>query len=623
MAQLPTSLGLSQPNISDGSDLLRMAALLSKESAETANKAFDDFKSTMRTSANNDLASTFAQGIASGLSPDEAFKQASGIINSWTTADAINAALQTRNAEKDAIIRENMDRRAEAAENRALQDWEGQNAAAEANLLLDTGYNTNNSKVYNQGLSKASDLSDIAKKFVKMQNLADQQDRFASSAVSRGYTKAMMDQIADKKLVAQLDARFRVLESQNPTATKAQIAQAVGQEYNLSPDRVNQLLNEYQYASGQSLLNEASSYLSNVLAPETVETYNKAQANLQNLKVDIQQAIKGNTEQNKKDTNTAIDILSKDLSSVHDEEADPASRIMRASMGMPATTKLNEKEAKEIVSSLLKNPSKKNFESIKNKLGAKGRHGHFVDWLNSNFIINKSNTVELSPNSSTNINNALNQELVGDRTRGDVLAESQVDLERSNLGINKAAQGVDYSNLLALTRHNSLTTKQQQTLAQLASNLINRGRTIGEQTGKVADATLVQNPTEQINQTINTFSDIVESGKLITSKQLVDKGLTESQANDVIERIRDVAEEAKDSEEYRNIPLNAIEYAVLNNFLDADSFTVSDKSYLKSAVGILDKIPSKKAQSILETLAQKQSEANAIIQANKRLNGSK
>ena len=623
MAQLPTSLGLPQPNISDGSDLLRMAALLSKESAETANKAFDDFKSTMRTSANNDLASTFAQGIASGLSPDEAFKQASGTINSWTTADAINAALQTRNAEKDAIIRENMDRRAEAAENRANLDWEGANKAAEANLLLDTGYNTNNSKVYNQGLSKASDLSDIAKKFVKMHNLAEQQDKFASSAVSRGYAKALMDQIADKKLVAQLDARFRVLESQNPTATKSQIAQAVAQEYNLSPDQVNQLLNEYQYASGQSLLNEASSYLSNVLAPETVETYNKAQANLQNLKVDIQQAIKGNTEQNKKDTNTAIDILSKDLSSVFDEEADPALRASLASVGMPATTKLNEKEAKEIVSSLLKNPSKKNFESIKNKLEAKGYHGHFVDWLNSNFIINKSNTVELSPNSSANINNALNQELVGDRTRGDVLAESQVDLERANLGINKAAQGVDYSNLLALTRQNSLNTKQQQTLAQLASNLINRGRTIGEQTGRVAEATLVQNPTEQINQTINTFSDIVESGKIITSKQLVDKGLTESQANDVIKRIRDVAEEAKDSEEYRNIPLNAIEYAVLNNFLDADSFTVSDKSYLKSAVGILDKIPSKKAQSILETLAQKQSEANAIIQANKRLNGSK
>ena len=623
MAQLPTSFNAPHSNISDGSDLIRVAAGLNRDINEFGNKAFSTISDFAKQQANQALANTFASNIANGMDPTSAMGGALEKVNSWTSADAINNLLAQRNFEQESLRKEALLNIQKAQENRALQDWIGNNEASEANLLLDTGYNTNNSKVYNQGLSKASDLSDIAKKFVKMQNLADQQDRFASSAVSRGYTKALTDQIADKKLVAQLDARFRVLESQNPTATKTQIAQAVAQDYNLSPDQVNQLLNEYGYASGQSLLNEASSYLSNVLPSGTVETFNKAQTILQNLNVNIQQAIKGNTEQNKKDTNTAIDILSKDLSSVFDEEADPVLRASLASVGMPATTKLNEKEAKEIVSSLLKNPSKKNFESIKNKLEAKGYHGHFVDWLNSNFIINKSNTVELSPNSSTNINNALNQELVGDRTRGDVLAESQVDLERANLGINKAAQGVDYSNLLALTRQNSLTTKQQQTLAQLASNLINRGRTIGEQTGKVADATLVQNPTEQINQTINTFSDIVESGKIITSKQLVDKGLTESQANDVIERIRDVAEEAKDSEEYRNIPLNAIEYAVLNNFLDANSYTVSDKSYLKSAVGILDKIPSKKAQSILETLAQKQSEANAIIQANKRLNGSK
>ena len=624
MAQLPTSFNAPHSNISDGSDLIRVAAGLNRDINEFGNKAFSTISDFAKQQANQVLANTFASNIANGMDPTSAMGGALEKVNSWTSADAINNLLAQRNFEQESLRKEALLDIQKAQENRALQDWIGNNEASEANLLLDTGYNTNNSKLYNQGLSKASGLSDIAKKFVKMHNLAEQQDRFASSAVSRGYTKAMMDQMADKKLVAKLDARFRVLESQNPTATKSQIAQAVAQEYNLSPDRVNQLLNEYQYASGQSLLNEASSYLSNVLAPETVETYNKAQANLQNLNVDIQQAIKGNTEQNKKDTNTAIDILSKDLSSVHDEEADPASRIMRASMGMPATTKLNEKEAKEIVSSLLKNPSKKNFESIKNKLEAKGYHGHFVDWLNSNFIINKSNTVELSPNSSANINNALNQELVGDRTRGDVLAESQVDLERANLGINKAAQGVDYSNLLALTRQKSLTPKQQQTLVQLASSLINRGRDIGEQTGKVANAISVQNPTQQINQIYNTFRDIVESGNVITTKQLVDKGLTESQADAVIERIRDVAEEAKDSEEYRNIPLNAIEYAVLNNFLDASkNFTVSDKSYLKSAVGILDKILSKKEQSILEALAKNQSEKDALIQANRRLNGSK
>ena len=623
MAQLPTSFNAPHSNISDGSDFIRVAAGLNRDINEFGNKAFSTISDFAKQQANQALVNTFASNIANGMDPTSAMGGALGKVNSWTSADAINNLLAQRNFEQESLRKEALLNIQKAQENRALQDWIGNNEASEANLLLDTGYNTNNSKLYNQGLSKASGLSDIAKKFVKMHNLAEQQDKFASSAVSRGYTKALTDQIADKKLVAQLDARFRVLESQNPTATKAQIAQAVAQDYNLSPDQVNQLLNEYGYASGQSLLNEASSYLSNVLPSDTVKTYNNAQKNLQNLNVDIQQAIKGNTEQNKKDTNTAIDILSKDLSSVIDEEADPTLRASLASVGMPATTKLNEKEAKEIVSSLLKNPSKKNFESIKNKLEAKGYHGHFVDWLNSNFIINKSNTVELSPNSSANINNALNQELVGDRARGDILAESQVDLERANLGINKAAQGVDYSNLLALTRQKSLTPEKQQELTKLALALNQRAIDIGKRTGKVANATLVQNPTEQINQTINTFSDIVESGKIITSKQLVDKGLTESQANDVIKRIRDVAEEAKDSEEYRNIPLNAIEYAVLNNFLDADSFTGSDKSYLKSAVGILDKIPSKKAQSILETLAQKQSEANAIIQANKRLNGSK
>ena len=243
MAQLPISLNIHQPNISDGSDLLRMAALLSKESSESANKAFDDFKSTMRTSANNDLASTFANGIANGLSPDEAFKQASGTINSWTSADAINTALLTRNAEKEAILQANRDRRAEALENRLQLDWEGANKAAEANNLFNLAHATNNMDLFNQAKALTQGYDDITKKHVKPTEMATLQDTLATNAVSRGYTKALADQLADKKLVAQLDARFKVLESQNPTATKAQIAQAVAQDYNLPPDQVNQLLN--------------------------------------------------------------------------------------------------------------------------------------------------------------------------------------------------------------------------------------------------------------------------------------------------------------------------------------------------------------------------------------------
>lgn len=621
MAQLPTSFNAPHSNISDGSDLIRTAMGLTRDINAYGDKALATISDYAKQQANQALANTFASNIANGMDPTSAMSGALGKVNSWTSAEAINNLLAQRNYEQESLRKEALLDIQKAQEDRALQDWTGKNEASEANLLLDTGYNTNNSKLYNQGLSKASGLSDIAKKFIKMQNLAEQQDRFANSAVSRGYTKALTDQIADKKLVAQLDARFRVLESQNPSATKAQIAQAVAQEYNLSPDQVNQLLNEHGYASGQSLLKEASSYLSNVLAPETVETYKKAQTNLQNLNVDIQKALNGNTEQNKKDTNTAIDILSKDLSSVIDEEADPALRASAASVGMSATTKLNEKEAKEIVSSLIKNPSKKNFESIKNKLEAKGYNGYFVDWLNSNFIINKSNTVELSPNSSANINNALNQELIGDKTRADVVAESQVDLERANLGINKAAQNVEYANILALARQNSLTPDQQQNLAQRATALNSRNIEIGKQTGRVANAALEQNPTQQINQTYNTFRDIVDTNKVITLKQLIDKGFTESKADDILERIQDVYEEAKDSKEYSGISKKVIAYAVLDDFIHADSTFTSDKAYLKRAVQIQDTIKALQTQSSLVDMAQGMSRADAQIQANNYFGG--
>lgn len=626
MAQLPTSFNAPHSNISDGSDLIRAAMGLNRDINEFGNKAFSTISDFAKQQANQALVNTFANNIANGMDPTSAMSGALGKVNSWTSAEAINNLLAQRNFEQESLRKEALLDIQKAQENRALQDWTGKNEASEANLLLETGYNTNNSKLYNQGLSKASDLSDVAKKFIKMQNLAEQQDRFASSAVSRGYTKALTDQIADKKLVAQLDARFRVLESQNPTATKTQIAQAVAQEYNLSPDQVNLLLNEHGYASGQSLLKEASSSLSNVLAPETVDTYNKAQANLQNLNVDSQKALEGNTEQNKKDKETIIDIFSKDLSSIKEEVSDPTIRAHSMSMGMPALIKLKENEAKEMISNLIQNPSAENLERIKTKLSTKGYTGRFVDWLNSNFIV-ENGKVKLSPTAVTNMNNALNQQLIGDRTRGDVLAESQIDLERAKLGINKAALGNKYAELLSLTRQNSssLTPEQQQDIVKLAQVLNNLGIDIGKQEGRVADATLIQNPTEQINQTINTFRDIVDSNKIITTNQLIQKGLTKTQAENVVDRINDVIEEAQDSKEYRGIPIEAIEYAVLNNYLDAGAswygYPVSDKAYLKSAMNILDKIPSKKAQSILETLAQERSKANALIQANMRLNG--
>ena len=155
------------------------------------------------------------------------------------------------------------------------------------------------------------------------------------------------------------------------------------------------------------------------------------------------------------------------------------------------------------------------------------------------------------------------------------------------------------------------------------TNITNNQADILEAIGNISTSVEGGIPTEQINQTINTFSDIVESGKIITSKQLVDKGLTESQADAVIERIHDVIDEAQDSKEYRGLPADVIAYAVLNNFLDANSYTVSDKSYLKSAKVILDKIKALQAQSSLVQKAKELSRTDADMQALKQLAGSK
>lgn len=619
MAQLPTSFVAPHSNISDGSDLIRAAMGLNRDINEFGNKAFSTISDFAKQQANQALVNTFASNIANGMDPTSAMGGALGKVNSWTSAEAINNLLAQRNFEQESLRKEALLDIQKAQENRALQDWVGKNEASEANLLLDTGYNTNNSKLYNQGLSKASTLSDIAKKFIKMNNLAEQQDRFASSATSRAYTRALKDNLEDKKLASKLDAEFRVIKSQNPFATNVQVAQAVANKYNLTPDNVNLILNEYGLASGQLLLDEASSNLSHTTSQDAINNYTQAQKDIQDYEVNIQKAIAGDTKQNKKDKNTAIDILSKELASVIDE--DPSLKEAYAGTGMPATTKLNEKEAKEIVSSLLNNPSSKNFESIKNKLEAKGSNGHFIDWLNSNFIINKSNQVELSPNTTTNINNALNQELIGDVTRKDLLAKAIVDLDRYALGFNKLNQKEIYSKLLSLARKKNLTSEERQQLNLLNVALNQNSIDIGKQEEKVAQVAKERFPLESATQTINTFGDLVDSGKKITTGDLVSKGFTESEAKNILERIEDVKEEAKDSNEYKNIPLEAIIYAVLDKANKADSWFFSDKDYLKIAEQLVDKLSPINQGSDLLNKAKAATRVSSQVNANKYLSG--
>lgn len=256
MAQLPTSLNIHQPNISDGSDLLRMAAMLSKESSETANKAFDDFKSTMRTSANNDLASTFANGIANGLSPDEAFKQASGTINSWTSADAINSALKTRNAEKDAILRANQDRRAEAFENRQRLDWEGANKAAEANNLFNLAHATNNMNLFKQAEALTQGYDDITKKHVKPTEMATLQDSLATNALNRAKLQAEIDNTKQERLAKLAQARYLQLRANNPDKSSYMPLEQVAKEFSTTPEELQKLGLYYGLSMGTETAKE-------------------------------------------------------------------------------------------------------------------------------------------------------------------------------------------------------------------------------------------------------------------------------------------------------------------------------------------------------------------------------
>lgn len=256
MAQLPTSLNIHQPNISDGSDLLRMAAMLSRESSETANKAFDDFKSTMRTSANNDLASTFAKGIANGLSPDEAFKQASGTINSWTSADAINSALLTRNAEKETIIQENKDRRAEALENRQRLDWEGANKAAEANYLYNSAHATNNMNLFKQAEALTQGYDNITKKHVKPTEMATLQNSLATDALNRAKLQAELDNTKQDRLAKLAQARYLQLRANNPDKSSYAPLKQTADEFGTTAEELQKLGLYYGYTMGTETAKE-------------------------------------------------------------------------------------------------------------------------------------------------------------------------------------------------------------------------------------------------------------------------------------------------------------------------------------------------------------------------------
>lgn len=445
MANLPTSLNIQQPNISDGSDLLRMAAMLSKEASDTSDKAFTDFKSTLRTSANNDLAATFANGIASGLSPDEAFKQASGTINSWTSADAINAALQTRNAEKEAIIRDNMDRRAEAAENRLQLDWEGANKAAEANNLFDMAHATNNMNLFNQAVALTQGYDNIAKKHVKPTEMATLQDSLATNALQRARLRAELDNTKQDRLAKLAQARYLQLKADNPnTSTYAPLEQTA-KEFGTTPEALQRLGLYYGLSMGTETIDERTKAKINALNfnPTDQAILNFYNENEEKYKIDAKKlnSLLGDTskltEQQKKDRETIINSLVPQIVEATTGILSRPGGSVLGGMNMGPSEKISPEQAKDFIQKYLQAPDassrKKVVTDFRSTLKGLVPPNRLNDLLKTNFTENPNGFLSLTPEASKTYLDAINSQDINGVRRDEVASRNSLKAEEFEL----------------------------------------------------------------------------------------------------------------------------------------------------------------------------------------------
>ena len=444
MANLPTSLNINQPNISDGSDLLRMAALLSKESAETADKAFNDFKSTMTTSANRQLASTFANGIAGGLSPDEAFKQASGTINSWTSADAINAALQTRNAEKEAIIRENMDRRAEAVENRAKLDWEGANKAAEANNLFNLAHATNNMNLFKQAEALTQGYDDITKKHVKPTEMATLQDSLATNALQRAKLRAEIDNAKQDKLAKLAQARYLQLRANNPNISPYAPLEQTAKEFGTTPEALQRLGLYYGLSMGTETTDARTKAKANALNfnptdQAILDFYNK---NKEKFGIDANElnSLLGDssklTEQQKKDREELINSLVPQV-----VEATQGMQFNSNGSGIVGTgmvpTSISSEQAKEFIQKYLQasdaSSRKKIINEFRGNLKGVVPSSRLDELLKTNFTENPNGFLSFTPEASKTYLDAINSQDINGVRRDELASRNSLKAEEYEL----------------------------------------------------------------------------------------------------------------------------------------------------------------------------------------------
>lgn len=495
MANLPTSLNIQQPNISDGSDLLRMAAMLSKEASDTSDKAFTDFKSTMRTSANNDLAATFANGIASGLSPDEAFKQASGTINSWTSADAINAALQTRNAEKEAIIRENMDRRAEAAENRQQLDWEGANKAAEANNLFDLAHATNNMNLFKQAEALMQGYDPITKKHVKPTEMATLQDSLATNALQRARLRAELDNTKQDRLAKLAQARYLQLKANNPDKSSYMPLEQTAKEFGTTPEALQRLGLYYGLSMGTETIDARTKAKTNArnfnptdqailnFYNENEEKYKMDAKKLNNLLGDTSKL----TDQQKKDREGLINSL---VPQVVEATAGILGRSGGSVLGgwnSGDPEKISPEQAKDFIQKYLQAPDassrKKVVTDFRSTLKGLVPPNKLNDLLKTNFTENPNGFLSLTPEASKTYLDAINSQDINGVRRDELasrngLKAEEFELQKESAEISQleieAQDLFSMGNIKDALKKTEEIKARKETLSQRAKDYTNR-----------------------------------------------------------------------------------------------------------------------------------------------------
>ena len=577
MANLPTSLSIQQPNISDGSDLLRMAAMLSKEASDTADKDFTNFKSTLRTSANNDLASTFAKGIASGLSPDEAFKQASGTINSWTSADAINAALQTRNAEKEAIIRENMDRRAEAQENRLQLDWEGANKAAEANNLFDMAHATNNMNLFNQAAALIQGYDNNAKKFVKPTEMATLQDTLATNAMSRARAGAEIKKINDELLAKRFQAMYLQDRANNPNestlASLARTSSALG----FNSAKEGQLFAlAHGLGAGTETINERTKAKTNALNfnatdqaiwnfyKEIQEKYNMDAKELNSLLGDTSKL----TEQQKEDREGLINSL---VPQVVEATAGILGRSGGSVLGMNTSSeKISPEQAKDFIQKYLQAPDasarKKVVTDFRSTLKGVVPPNKLNDLLKTNFTENPNGYLSLTPEASKTYLDAINSQDINGVRRDEVASRNSLKAEE--LELQKESAEISKLEAEAQTLYFKGGEEDIAKAQQLAAKIIARKEALQQRAIDYNNKNVMTQKGPSIATIYRNYAPVI-TGEVGFDLSSLEKAFGKDKAETFMDTYANTIEELKDRQGI-TIPDEAIRAAILTNPTETD-----------------------------------------------------